>query len=151
MNHFSDESRILPAQCLEDFLKGDNKITSISQAYRLDVGTGWDVPPGVLHAPGSMCTYEPQKASDVFSMYQSLTGDQIVPNELLWKDTPENRMGDVDWLLEVIDWDLNVDVNFKANRFMAPRPVRDLEQMRKEGYVENWICYKSAEIGRAHV
>ena len=46
--------------------------------------------------PGSLCTYEPQKASDVFAMYQSLVGNQIVPEELLWKDCPEDRMGDID-------------------------------------------------------
>lgn len=74
-------------QCLVNFSKGDNQLTNLSTAYRLQPGTGWDVPPGVLHAPGSLCTYEPQKASDVFAMYQSLVGDQIVPEELLWKDT----------------------------------------------------------------
>jgi len=130
-------------QCLLNFEKGDNKITNISRAYRLQVGTGWDVPPGVLHAPGSLCTYEPQKASDVFSMYQSVTGDQVVPKELLWKDTPKNRMNDVDWLLEVIDWDLNLDPDFVQNRFMQPRPVRPLDQMKAQGYIENWICYRS--------
>ena len=57
-------------RCLINFKNGDNKITNISKAYRLKVGTGWDVPPGVLHARGSLCTYEPQKASDVFAMYQ---------------------------------------------------------------------------------
>ncbi|MCK5174549.1 MAG: hypothetical protein KAR47_14235 [Planctomycetes bacterium] len=133
-------------QCLLDFEKGDNKLTSLSAAYRLDVGTGWDVPPGVLHAPGSLCTYEPQKASDVFAMYQSLTGDQIVPKELLWKDTPENKLGDVDHLIDVLNWDLNVDPDFAKNRFMAPLPVRDKGQMEAEGYIENWICYKSADF-----
>ena len=130
-------------RCLEAFSRGDNKITSISQAYRLDPGTGWDVPPGLLHAPGSLCTYEPQKASDVFSMYQSLTGDQIVPEELLWKDTPKNRIYDIDWLMEVLDWELNVDPNIRQNRFMAPRPVKAVNEMKAEGYLENWICYKS--------
>jgi len=130
-------------ECLLNFTKGDNKITSISQAYRLDPGTGWDVPPGILHAPGSLCTYEPQKASDVFAMYQSLAGDAIVPAELLWKDTPKERMNDVDWLMEVIDWDLNVDPNFRQKHFMTPKPVRPLKEMEAEGYIEKWICYKS--------
>jgi hypothetical protein len=130
-------------QCLINFTKGDNKITNLSPAYRLEPGTGWDVPPGVLHAPGSLCTYEPQKASDVFAMYQSLTGDAIVPEELLWKNTPENRMNDLDYLMEVIDWDLNVDPNFQANRFMRPKPIGPVDQMKTEGYIENWICYKS--------
>ena len=131
-------------QCLMDFEKGDNKLTNLASAQRLAVGTGWDVPPGVLHAPGSLCTYEPQKASDVFAMYQSLTGDQVVPKELLWKDTPEDKMGDYDHLVDVLDWDLNVDPNFAQNRFMAPKPVRPVKEMKAEGYIENWICYKSA-------
>ena len=121
----------------------DNSITSLSAAYRLDVGTGWDVPPGVLHAPGSLCTYEPQKASDVFAMYENITHNQVVPKELLWKDTPKDKEGDVDWLLSVIDWDLNVDPDFAKNRFMRPKPVRPVKKMEAEGYIENWICYKS--------
>ncbi len=128
---------------LMDHVKGDNKLTNLSAAYRLEPGTGWDVPPGVLHAPGSLCTYEPQKASDVFAMYQSLTGDQIVPEELLWKDTPPDRKGDFDYLVDVIDWELNVDPNFAANHFMRPKPVRPMDEMTADGLVDQWICYKS--------
>jgi hypothetical protein len=29
------------------------------------------------------------------------------------------------------------------NRFMAPIPVRPLEEMEAEGYIEKWVCYKS--------
>lgn len=130
-------------ECLVNFTKGDNKITNYSSAYRLEPGTGWDVPPGLLHAPGSLCTYEPQKASDVFAMYQSLVNEAIIPEELLWNGTPQDRMGDFDQLLEAIDWDLNVDPQMMANRFMAPKPVKDLADMQAEGYVENWVCYKS--------
>ncbi|MFA6311348.1 MAG: hypothetical protein WCV99_13915 [Sterolibacterium sp.] len=128
---------------LANFAKGDNRITALSAAYRLEVGTGWDVPPGILHAPGSLCTYEPQRASDVFAMYESVTGNQVVPEELLWKNTPEDRIGDVDYLLEVIDWEANVDPAFKQQHFMAPLPVRDEREMQADGYRETWVCYKS--------
>jgi hypothetical protein len=132
-------------KALADAAEGrDNSITSLAPAYRLDPGTGWDVPPGVLHAPGSLCTYEPQKASDVFAMYENVTHDQVVPKELLWKDTPKEKAGNVDWLLSVIDWDLNVDPNFVKNRFMAGRPARPAAEMEAAGYSEKWICYKSA-------
>lgn len=131
-------------QCLMDFNKGDNKITNFSSAYKLEPGTGWDVPPGILHAPGSLCTYEPQKASDIFAMYQSLVNEAIVPEELLWNGTPQDKIGDYDELVSVIDWEANVDPNFAANHFMMPKPVRPLEEMQAQGYVENWICYKSA-------
>jgi len=130
-------------KCLMNFTKGDNKITNFSRAYRLEPGTGWDVPPGILHAPGSLCTYEPQEASDVFAMYQSLVGDQIIPEELLWKNSPPAKIGNHDYLVEVLDWDLNIDPNFAANRFMRPRPVRSEKEMIRAGYNEKWICYRS--------
>ena len=128
-------------ETLINFTKGDNKITNFSRAYRLEPGTGWDVPPGILHAPGSFCTYEPQRASDVYAMYQSLVGNQIVPEELLWKDTPAARKGDFDYLIELLDWESNVDSHFVAHHFMRPKPVKPLDQM--SGYVEKWICYRS--------
>jgi hypothetical protein len=131
-------------QALERFAEGDNRITNISRAYQLEPGTGWNVPPGVLHAPGSLCTYEPQRASDVFAMYQSVIHNrQVVPEEFLWKDTPEDRVGDVDHLMEVIDWEANVDERFSEHHFMRPRPVRPIAEMEAEGYRENWICYRS--------
>jgi len=130
-------------ECLVNFTRGDNKITNYSQAYRLEPGTGWDVPPGLLHAPGSLCTYEPQKASDVFAMYQSLVNEAIIPEELLWKCTPEDRLGDFDELIDVLDWDLNLDPNTMQNRFMAPLPVHSETEMNAAGYSEKWICYKS--------
>src|SRR5512140_523024 len=108
-------------ECLVNFVKGDNKLTNLSRAYRLEPGTGWDVPPGILHAPGSLCTYEPQRASDVFAMYQSLVGDALVPEELLWKDTPPDRKGDFDYLVDVLDWEANTDPAFAAHHFMRPR------------------------------
>ena len=130
-------------ECLQNFTKGDNKITNYSMAYRLEPGTGWDVPPGLLHAPGSLCTYEPQKASDVFAMYQSLVNEAIIPEELLWNGTPKDRIGDYDQLMEAIDWDLNVDPQMMANRYMVPKPVKDTAEMEAEGYREVWVCYKS--------
>lgn len=130
-------------ECLVNFTKGDNKITNYSQAFHLEPGTGWDVPPGLLHAPGSMCTYEPQKASDVFAMYQSLVNEAIVPEELLWNGTPENQKGNYDALMEVIDWELNVDPDIYQHRFMEPKPVKSVKEMETEGYVEKWVCYKS--------
>jgi hypothetical protein len=133
-------------ECLVNFTKGDNKITNYSQAFRLQPGTGWDVPPGMLHAPGSLCTYEPQKASDVFAMYQSLVNEAIIPEELLWNGTPEDKIGDFDALMEVIDWELNINPNILETRFMAPKEVNSLKEMKAQGYIENWICYRSKDF-----
>ncbi len=128
---------------LQAFSKGDNHITDLSAAYRLTPGTGWDVPAGVLHAPGSLCTYEPQVASDVFAMYQSLVGDAILPKDLLWKNCPPDRLGDYDYLVEIVDWEANVDPLFAEHHFMQPKAAHLVGEMAAEGYQENWVCYKS--------
>ena len=39
--------------CLARWDQGDNGVLDFSRAYRLKLGTGWLIPPGVLHAPGS--------------------------------------------------------------------------------------------------
>ncbi len=130
-------------ESLMNFTKGDNRITDLASAYRLVPGTGWDVPPGVLHAPGSLCTYEPQVASDVYAMYQSLVNDALIDEELLWKNSPAEKRGDFDYLVDVIDWDLNVDPLFFEHRFMAPKAVRPEEEMLSQGYIEKWVVYKS--------
>ncbi len=87
-------------RCLEDWHKGDNGILDLSRAYRLKRGTGWLIPPGVLHAPGSLCTYEPQWGSDVFAMFQSLVEGREVPWSLLVKDMPKEKHQDLDFIIE---------------------------------------------------
>jgi hypothetical protein len=125
-------------KCLEDWNKGDNGILDLSQAYRLKTGTGWFVPPCVLHAPGSLCTYEPQWGSDVFGMYQSLVEGREVPWSLLVKDVPPAKHHDLDYLVDLLDWEQNIDPNFKANHYLQPVPVADTAA---EGYMDKWICY----------
>ena len=133
-------------EALRGFDKGDNRIAALSAAYVLTPGTGWNVPPGVLHAPGSLCTYEPQKASDVFAMYESVVHNQVLDTELLWKDTPKEELGNHEYLLDVIDWEQNVDPLFREKHFMKPIPVSPMEEMRDAGYEEKWICYLSKDF-----
>lgn len=135
-------------ECLVNFRKGDNHITDLSAAVRLNPGDAWDVPPGTLHAPGSLCTYEPQAASDVYAMYQSLTSDQVIPEDLLWKDTPPDKHGDFDYLMEIIDWNTNRDPFFMQNRKMEPIIKSG---GLNAGFYENWICYKSAAFSASEL
>jgi len=125
-------------KCLADWNKGDNGILDLSKAYRLKPGTGWLVGPCILHAPGSFCTYEPQWGSDVFGMYQSMVEGRYVPWSLLVKDMPKERHKDLDWIVDQLDWDANVDPSFKDNHYLEPVPVADT---RSEGYVDRWIVY----------
>ena len=125
-------------RCLENWDKGDNGILDLSKAYRLKAGTGWMIPAGVLHAPGSMCTYEPQWGSDVFGMYQSLVEGREVPWDLLVKDVPKDKHHDLDFIVEQLDWEKNVDPYFKEHNYVEP--IVDTE-CSGPGYTDRWIDY----------
>ena len=96
------------------------------------------MPPCVLHAPGSLVTYEPQWGSDVFGMYQSLVEGRRVPWELLVKDVPKEHHHDLDYLVDQLDWEKNVDEHFKKNNYLEPI-VRSGSE--KEGAVDKWVVY----------
>jgi hypothetical protein len=125
-------------RCLENWRKGDNGILDLSRAYRLKPGTGWLIPPRVLHAPGSLCTYEPQWASDVFGMYQSLVEGREVPWSLLVKDMPRAKHRDLDFIVDQLDWEGNCCPDFKDRHYLEPIPVADTQS---EGFLDRWICY----------
>jgi hypothetical protein len=125
-------------RCLERWNEGDNGILNYSKAYRLQPGTGWLVPPCVLHAPGSLVTYEPQWGSDVFGMYQSMVEGRPVPWSLLVKDMPKEKHNDLNYLVDQLDWDANVNPNFKDSHYLEPISVADSSS---SGYVDRWIVY----------
>ena len=123
-------------QCIRNWNKGDNGILDLSKAYRLKPGTGWLIDPCILHAPGSLCTYEPQWGSDVFGMYQNLVEGREVPWALLVKDMPKNKHQDVDFIVDQLNWEKNVDPNFKDNHFLEP-----IVAEQSEAHVDKWIVY----------
>jgi hypothetical protein len=123
---------------LEDWNTGDNGILDLSKAYRLKPGSGWLIHPAILHAPGSLCTYEPQWGSDVFGMYQSLVEGREVPWALLVKDMPREKHQDLDFIVEQLDWNANVDPYFKENHYLEPIVHQGSD---KDGFVDKWIVY----------
>lgn len=125
-------------RCLENWDKGDNGILDLSKAYRLKPGTGWMISAGVLHAPGSMCTYEPQWGSDVFGMFQSLVEGREVPWSLLVKDVPEDKHRDLEYIVSQLDWEKNVDPCFKEHNYVEP--IVD-ESASGDGFTDRWIDY----------
>ena len=129
-------------KCLENWNVGDNGILDLSKAYRLKRGTGWLIPPGVLHAPGSLCTYEPQWGSDVFGMFQSIVEGRYVPWALLVKDMPKEKHQDLDFIIGQLDWEKNVDTHFKDNNYLEP--IVD-ETRSGPGYTDRWIVYGTVD------
>ena len=133
--------------CLEIWYDGDNRISTLSKAYRLELGTGWYIPAGILHAPGSLCTYEAQWASDVFAVYESMTADDKTYDwDLLVKQVPEEKHHDMDYLISMIDWENNIRSDFREAYFRPPLPVKDPEAMQAEGYFEKWVSYGNPYI-----
>lgn len=123
-------------KCLDNWNTGDNGILDLSKAYRLKLGTGWLIPPCVLHAPGSLCTYEPQWGSDVFGMYQSLVEGRPVPRSMLTTNFPEEFHNDNQYMVDALDWDKNVDPNFKENNYLEP-----VVCSQGEGWLDRWVVY----------
>jgi hypothetical protein len=130
-------------RCLERWNEGDNGILYHSKAYKLRPGTGWQIDAGILHAPGSLVTYEPQVNSDVFGMFQSMVEGRAVPWDLLVKDVPPEHHHDLDFIIGMLDWDANVDPEFASHRLFHPRPVRPEPEMEESGYSEKWVVYST--------
>jgi len=128
-------------RCLEAWNRGENGILNHSRAYRLEVGAGWQINPGILHAPGSLVTYEPQVNSDVFAMFQSQVEGRIVDRSLLTKDVPPEYHHDLDYLVSMLDWEANVNPEFASSNKTFPKPVRPMAEMESLGYRELWIAY----------
>jgi hypothetical protein len=130
-------------KCLERWNEGDNGILYHSRCYKLKPGSGWQIDAGILHAPGSLVTYEPQVNSDVFGMFQSLVEGRAVPWDLLVKDVPEEHHHDLDYLLDMLDWEANIDPEFYEHRYFDPKPVCTVADMAEHGYCENWVVYST--------
>jgi hypothetical protein len=127
---------------LLDFEKRDTRITELSRAFRLELGTGWYTPPGVLHAPGSYLTYEPQWNSDVNSVYENITFGEIYPYEFLVENCPDDKKHDIDYVMSLMDWEANIDPNYREKYFRPP-----LTAVEEAGYVEKWITYGNPHFG----
>ena len=125
-------------QCLERWSEGDNGILYLSKAYKLKPGTGWQIDAGILHAPGSLVTYEPQVNSDVFGMFQSMVEGREVPWSLLVKDVPEAHHHDLDYILDMLDWEANVDPEFAKHRLFEP-----LRAHGNDHFHENWVVFST--------
>lgn len=119
----------------------DNRITELSRAYRIVLGTGWYVPPGVLHSPGSVLTYEPQWNSDVNSVYENVASGEVYPYDFLVENCPDEKKRDVDYILSLMDWERNIDPHFRKTYFRPPVVAHS-----DEGYTEKWIAYANPYI-----
>ena len=126
-------------QKIADFEKDDTKILELSCAYNIEPGQGWYVPAGILHAPGSLLTYEPQWCTDLNCVLENVVCGEIFGKkyleDIIPADVPEEEK--VDYILNAIDWDANFEDDFKGKYY---RP-NVLLKRTQEGLTEKWVCY----------
>ncbi|MBC7959502.1 MAG: hypothetical protein H7X94_06520 [Vallitaleaceae bacterium] len=126
---------------LRGFEKGDTRITELSRAYRIELGTGWYTPPGVIHAPGSYLTYEPQWNSDVNSVYENIVSSEVYPYNFLVENCPEDKKLDMDYVINLLDWEKNVDPHYRKTFFRPPVVCASDDK-----HIEKWVTYANDYI-----
>lgn len=121
---------------LRNYNNDDTRITELSRAYRVQLGTGWYTPAGVIHAPASYLTYEPQWNSDVNSVEENVVSGEIYSRDMLVEECPDDKKDDIDYIFSLLDWEKNTDPHYKQTYFRPPVTARETEQ-----YVEKWVTY----------
>jgi hypothetical protein len=127
---------------LRDYNRGDTRITELSRAYRAELGTGWYTPAGVIHAPASLLTYEPQWNSDVNSVQENVVSGEIYPREFLVAECPPDKKDDIDYIFGLLDWEKNIDPNYKKHYFRPPLTV-----VSDKAHREQWVSYANEYFG----
>jgi len=134
-------------ECIRNYGKKDTRITELSRAYRVQLGTGWYPPAGVIHAPASVVTYEPQWNSDVNTIMENVTMGEVNPGNLLTDCQPKDEKGDVDALFAQIDWEESTRTDYKQKYFRAPKPLPETQM----GLLEKWVAYANEWIAAKEV
>jgi len=142
-----DTSKESVKQCIKDYCIRNTRITELSRAYRIELGVGWYTPPGVIHAPGSVLTYEPQWNSDVNTIMENVTSGDINDISLLTDNCPPDKRDDIDFLFELIDWEASTDPHYRKKYFRAPIPL----EKTQDDCSEKWIAYGNEFIAAKEV
>lgn len=150
LTYFGFEPSTTPEEvkaCIRDYGVRDTRITELSRAYRIQLGTGWYTPAGVIHAPGSVVTYEPQWNSDVNTIMENVTAGEVNTRNMLIGCQPEDEKGDVEKLFEQIDWAESTRKDYKQKYFRAPKPLPESQK----GLCEKWVAYANEWIAAKEV
>lgn len=134
-------SREMIRRALSRWNEGDNGILAHSLGYALKPGTGWQLHPGVLHAPGTMVTYELHDGAEQTSAFASICAGDPLPWEALAAALPEQHRFDMDFILGRIEFEKNTDPFF--GQFNHREPVRCGDS---DVHLEKWVVYGSARF-----
>lgn len=132
--------------CLRNYDVKDNRITELSRAYRIKLGTGWYTPAGVIHAPASVVTFEPQWNSDVNTIMENVTMGEVNPHNLLTDCAPEEEKDDLEAIFNQIDWEESTRADYKETYFREPK----IKSSTNEA-VEKWVAYANDYVAAKEV
>ena len=132
--------------CLKNYDVKDTRITELSRAYRIKLGTGWYTPAGVIHAPASVVTFEPQWNSDVNTIMENVTMGEVNPHNLLTDCAPEEEKNDLDAIFAQIDWEESTRPDYKETYFRMPKIKTESNRA-----IEKWIAYANDFVAAKEV
>lgn len=125
----------------------DNRITELSRAFRIQLGTGWYTPAGVIHAPASVCTYEPQWNADTNTILENVTMGEVNAPNLLTDSQPEGKKGDVEEIFGQLDWEECTRPDYKETYFRMPKE----KDSGQPGLTEKWVTYANPYVAAKEV
>lgn len=132
--------------CLKNYDVRDTRITELSRAYRIKLGTGWYTPAGVIHAPASVVTFEPQWNSDVNTIMENVTMGEVNPHNLLTDCAPEEEKNDLDAIFAQIDWEESTRPDYKETYFRMPKIKTESNRA-----IEKWVAYANDFVAAKEV
>lgn len=133
--------------CLRNYDKKDTRITELSRAYRIQLGTGWYTEAGVIHAPASVVTFEPQWNSDVNTIMENVTMGEVNGHHMLTDCQPAEEKDNIDALFSQINWEESTRPDYKETYFRGPK-VRPNNQ---SGVVEKWVAYANEWVAAKEI
>ena len=134
-------------EAIANYGKFDTRITELSRAYRVQLGTGWYTAAGVIHAPASVVTFEPQWNSDVNTIMENVTMGEVNPESLLTACQPPEEKGDVDALFNMLDWTESTRPDYRETYFRAPKT----KQQQKPDVFDQWVAYANDWVAAKEV
>ena len=118
----------------------DDKVLDLSPAYRLNVGEGFLILAGVIHAPGTALTLEAQEESDVGSLFQPMVNNKIMSKEQTLLNGPKTE----EEAIELIDWNACTDPKFYRKYHIIPEIISEDNTSKEYWVYSPKMCKKFA-------
>ena len=128
-------------RCLENWNEGDNGILYLSSAYRLQVGTGWQIDPGILHAPGLACHLR-AAGQQRRVRHVPVPGRRAHVPVTCSRRTCRRTSTTTSTSSSACSTGTPTSIrHFGRDNRVFPRPVRPIDETEPDGYREHWVCY----------